>query len=111
MHLYKLVTGCLPATAFTFSNWIRRSNSAGRQTAQHSLNPLIREHTRSSSRKVTVAAPLHLVQKEALLSDSFLWYCFQLDAAMHNKLDPLKPAASNSFNEHNPIFTTVLNTL
>lgn len=51
------------------------------------------------------------MQKEALLSDSFLWYYFLLDAIMHVTLDPSKSAAINSFNEHNPIFTTGLNTL
>lgn len=56
--------------------------------------PLRSEQTWSFSSTVTVAALLHLVQKQALLSDDLFWYYFQLDAAVHNTLDSLNSAAA-----------------
>lgn len=67
------------------------------------------EQTWSFSSTVTVAALLHLVQKQALLSDNLFWYYFQLDAAVHNTLDPLNSAAlflKIIFFKHNPVFKT-----
>lgn len=56
--------------------------------------PLRSEQTWSFSSTVTVATLLHLVQKQALLSDDLFWYYFQLDAAVHNTLDSLNSAAA-----------------
>lgn len=59
--------------------------------------PLRSEQTWSISSKVTGATLLHLVQKQALQSDSLFWYYFQSDAAVHNILDPLNSTAPDFF--------------
>lgn len=70
--------------------------------------PLRSKQTWSFSSTVTVATLLHLVQKQALLSDDLFWYYFQLDAAVHNTLDSLNSAAAFFliifFFKHNPVF-------